>query len=871
MIHEDFTTFVLLNQCNTKRENHYLYMRGLLITILLYSFINCAYSQGLGFKSNDFAINERTSYSVFGTNTLSFNRSFTISFDLFLSNKAGLGYIFRLKDAHSKKTYSFNTLVKSNLSSELFFNIENEASKIRIMRTPDFSSKGEWMHVIVTFDLKTDSVTLRINDKNYGAKGLGLKDLMTPQINFGKNEDNTDVPEMVIKNLVVGNKKSSFRFLFNESAGEVVHDNTKRIKGIVKNPTWMITKSYFWEKRFNYSLMKPGGCSFNPDLNCFMIYTNDSVIQYYPDKEITEKGVSKNPLDVSLILGKNFYQPKTKKNYTYELCTGDKITGSSIAAFDFQTKTWQTIGKARWESPLHHHVIFQREDGETYLFGGYGHYLYSNRIIHYNQPADSWENIQLKGDSLPYRFYSACNRMPVNDKVYFFGGFGNATGEQIIGGKHYYDCFELDLKTFTVRKLWEITEQSDFVPANDLVFTPNGSHFYTMCYAHYNPSSFLTMNYYDVKTGNRIQVGDSIPLFSDRIETDINLYYSSKSDQYFVVSQAYKTANESEISIYSLNNKPVTASVIYHSNQIEEGISFPSRIMITGLILCCLALAGIILTGKKRRKQLMLPPEVAQDTDSNMIQTKEQLNLSIIIPKKAEKEKRNAVLLFGKFSAFDEKGTDISHLFSPQIRFVFIQIMIETFSKNQGLSSTVLSSILWPNEEPQKIKNRKGVLISALRKVVMYLNGIELIYLNGSYSFALTENFYCDYADFMMHKDEAGFDILPIVEKGDFLESCNTSEQDNIKAEIDSVVLEILEKEIMKAYLANDFARISRCAAAMLKTDPFSETGLKWLLQSYMKTNRQKEIVTTYESFCSNYKKYFETEYSLRVTDILKM
>ena len=66
---------------------------------------------------------------------------------------------------------------------------------------------------------------------------------------------------------------------------------------------------------------------------------------------------------------------------------------------------------------------------------------------------------------------------------------------------------------------------------------------------------------------------------------------------------------------------------------------------------------------------------------------------------------------------------------------VCIQILVASFSKEKGFSSYQLTSMLWPEEEAHKIKNRKGVLISALRKVMQMFKGIELEYANNLYSF----------------------------------------------------------------------------------------------------------------------------------------
>jgi DNA-binding SARP family transcriptional activator len=122
----------------------------------------------------------------------------------------------------------------------------------------------------------------------------------------------------------------------------------------------------------------------------------------------------------------------------------------------------------------------------------------------------------------------------------------------------------------------------------------------------------------------------------------------------------------------------------------------------------------------------------------------------------------------------------------------------------------------------------------------------------------------------MYNKDNPDHDFLPIIERGNFLTSLHIPEFDQIKAETDSIILEKLENEIEQALVKEDFILLTRCASLILKIDPFNESALKWLLQGYMKTNHQKEAVTAYDSFCSNYLKNFGSAYTKRLNDILK-
>ena len=60
-------------------------------TMISLSFLSTAlYGQGLEFKGNDYPIDERTFYSVFGDTPIPFSDKFTISFDMSLTRPSRL-------------------------------------------------------------------------------------------------------------------------------------------------------------------------------------------------------------------------------------------------------------------------------------------------------------------------------------------------------------------------------------------------------------------------------------------------------------------------------------------------------------------------------------------------------------------------------------------------------------------------------------------------------------------------------------------------------------------------------------------------------------------------------------------------------------
>ena len=90
----------------------------------------------------------------------------------------------------------------------------------------------------------------------------------------------------------------------NENSGEDVHDSYGEIMGSVKNPVWLINKSYYWKNEFKYHSSSPTGVNFDDIGQIFYIFNKDSLIKYdiYYHKETSFKV----PYTEELYLGMNF-------------------------------------------------------------------------------------------------------------------------------------------------------------------------------------------------------------------------------------------------------------------------------------------------------------------------------------------------------------------------------------------------------------------------------------------------------------------------------------------------------------------------------------------------------------------------------------
>jgi hypothetical protein len=73
--------------------------------------------------------------------------------------------------------------------------------------------------------------------------------------------------------------------------------------------------------------------------------------------------------------------------------------------------------------------------------------------------------------------------------------------------------------------------------------------------------------------------------------------------------------------------------------------------------------------------------------------------------------RKNCISLFGTFTVTDKNGRDMTYMFSPKIRYIFIYILINSITKD-GVLSSDMNSLFWPDKPDDKIKNLKNVTMN---------------------------------------------------------------------------------------------------------------------------------------------------------------
>ena len=846
--------------------------RRLCLLFLLIGMTLFAYSQGLLFQANDKEIKERTSLQIFQEGEIPcFTKNFQLSFELSIRDFDTFGYVFLLKEDQGKTKYSFTYTYLDGENSTFKFNTDGKENHYSLNLRND-ALAYQWIPVSFAFDLQQDVLTIRIGDNEKKITSLGLKDTFCPHLFFGRYDYILDMPTFAIRNLKLeGDRSHSYTFPLNENEGEEVHTSTGKVLGTVVNPVWLINGSYHWEKLFEYSFQTPSGITFEPDSQRLIIFSQDSLLTYNLLKRQPQKYSYSNKLPVKLQLATHFMNTTDGKLYVYEL-NNLPLGDATVAALDLNNREWKQTGVAALPVQLHHHDGFWDETTGKYLvFGGFGNKRFNNTFLEYDIEGDRWDTLSYSGDRIIPRYFSGMAVNKNREHIYVFGGMGNESGEQSVGRNYLHDLYLLDRKQQSVRRLWQNASDHRLVVARDMILTPDEKYIYALCYPEYLSDTYLQLYRLTVDDGTMKALGDSIPMRSEEIMTNANLYYNSLTHEYYCTTTEFDKKGHTVIRTYVLSAPPVSLDEI-RSYGSRSSLEIRWLWIMAGIGVLLLA-GGVLFVRKKRGKQrnavlesssVLMSPPVGREPDKSVqgkeTLAKEDFESSLVRP--------NAVYLFGPFTVIDRNGRDITHLFSSRLRQVFIYILLH--STHNGVLSASLNEVFWPDKPDDKVKNLKGVTINQIRKNLAELDGVELVHDKGYFRLVFTDC-YCDYFRFrtLKNAEEVENELGILLMRGKFLDGMDAGMMDHFKQKVEEFLSSFLPLEIERLYQQHKYDAVIRFCNVLFRVDPVNELALAYGMHALNHTGSSQEAILQYSLFVREYRQMMNEEYSTSYAELM--
>ncbi|MDE6528709.1 MAG: hypothetical protein K2L78_06660, partial [Muribaculaceae bacterium] len=794
-----------------------------------------------------------------------------LEFEYTSQNYRSPGYILFLRNAMGNEafnlTYSFDR-------GRCTISFAHDGKKILASSTFRVEELPHKLPVAIALDVEADSVTIKIGEERFTAHaGLGNTHF-SPQIYFGMHNHILETASFSINSLSVVLDGNHIDFPLDESEGNDVHSADGRVMGTVSNPIWLINRSYYWTEVFSKEFDTPAGCVFAEAPGEFMIYSGDTLTTFNlrSNAEAIHK-LSFAGSDWYTRLGMGIYNSADNRIISYELNSGRTFVGE----IDLETFLCDVIEKGSADLQLHHHcAAYLPDSAGIYLFGGYGNRRYHNDFVSFNLETLQWDTIPFTGDRISPRFFASMGVAPDGRSLYVYGGKGNAVGNQDVGVEYYYDLYKVDLQQRTVTKLWEQpAPECDRVPTRQMIVSADGRYLYVMAYPEFHPRSVLRLYRMSVADGSCEELADSIPIVSEEIATNSVLYFSRALERLYCVVQEFEVVTESDsgggntVKIYSLDAPPVSLAAVRRYDHVEKQSSFWWMIFAMTLIAAIISWLYMRLKSRRSMRREHEPQPPAETADP--VFAGETTCAGGHAPRQC-----NSLLLFGLFTACNRDGRDVAYMFTPKNRQLFVYLLINSVGK-EGVLSSDLNMLFWPDKPDENIKNLKNVTINKLRKVLLEFDGIELVHHKGYFKVEISDGVYCDYVK--AHSLTHGFtsspenntdmaELLAILSRGKFLTGMEQPIFDYERRRVENYFIPVLSARISQCFKSGDNSGTITACNALAMMDPLSEVAMKYTVKVNMRKHHEEKALSVFNNFVKEYRKTMGEEYELTFSQV---
>lgn len=826
-----------------------------------------AQSYGLRFASHEVVQDKRTFLDLTPERAVCIKDNFELSFDLsFVPNlQTYFGYILRIvSDSGDNVDFVYDGQALQNR-----FNLIVGEKLTRIVFDIDKSRLySQWNRVKLRFDFDRHRLILATGSKTYTEHVPGLKPGCYRML-FGANQfrqyATTDVPPMIVKDVTLAEDNSKkYEWLLNEEKGQIAHETINQANGKVSNPSWVAAMHHKWTLATEAVAKGPASVAFDSEREILYVIGTDSLYTY---SVAANSWVNKThgSLPPFLNIGSQAaFNPFDGRLYSI------LREQQTVPYFDLSKQGWnRRSSEATLTDYWQANKMFVKRNHSIYLFGGYGHLRYYNDVQRYQIDSGKWERIKPKGDFFMPRYLAALGATASGDTAYILGGYGNASGKQILGPKNIYDLMRYTVKDNSFKKLFELNvKDENFAFANSLVIDQTSHSYYALIFPEHNYNSTLQLIKGTLNKPGYTILGDPIPYSFHDIHSFADLYYCPVSKRLVAVTLLRSQDNRSTaVRVFTLLSPPYPS----HKEKITEKRG--AKWYILGGIVLLLSLVIYIL-GTRKEKRTITPDRTPLATEPPLSN-----NISAIQPHMAvnpgnnvqqfvtdtngqEEQIRNAIFLFGDLQIYDSAGCDITKGFTPLIKELFLVILLYSVKWGRGLSSDKLTEILWYDKSVKSARNNRSVNIAKLKSLLEKIPHCQLSKDTGYWKIDIDyEQVYVDYYYYLkIIKDrkaislEAIKALSSIVRRGNFLSNLEYEWLDAFKSEISNEVIDNFSHFIHQQHENQDPELLIEIANLIFYFDPVNEEAMMIKCKALSTLGKHSLARHTFENFSKEYK-----------------
>jgi hypothetical protein len=837
-----------------------------LFVFIMVSHDSFGQSYGLGFSSYEVVQDKRTALDLSAGKELYFKNNFDVSFEMsFIPNSdTYFGYIIRLIEndqrnidlvynAQVRKNH-FTLIVGEKVSSILF---DIDTAKLF----------NQWNKLKIKFDIDNDRIIFYSGNKSYIEKNVHLKKSACYKVLFGVNNykqfQTTDTPPMKVRDIkIFDNGSLKFNWPLNEESGAIAHEVISQNDGAIINPHWISAMHHDWQLAKSVTVNGTASVAFSPQKEALYIVGSDSLYTYAAGSSKWQNNGYLNG-NLTINIGtQSVYNQFDKSLYTFY--TDQKF----ISRYNFDTHSWD---KKFTAGPLtsywHVNKFFSGIDTSLYILGGYGHLVYRNNVQQYSLNTHLWQMINAKGDFFMPRYLSALGTTLNGDTAYILGGYGNRSGQQILGPKNIYDMMRFTVKDKSFKKLFELKVNSeDFALANSLVIDEKAKTYYGLVFPQRKYNSSLQLICGSLINSSYTFIGGSVPYSFHDIRSFADLYYCPASKKFIVVTLLRIGTKQTEINIYTLLSPPygpvkkMTAAGNYNYWYILAGSVF--------------AFGALLLIIVYRKKAAKAEKPASFKQPATLIAVQEQEVVPGTMPEEVKlfssnNHFKNAILLFGDLQLFDAEGSEITKYFTPLIKELFLMILLYSIRWGRGVSSEKLNEILWYDKSAKSARNNRSVNIAKLKNLLDKMGHCHLSKETGYWKIDIDHSsIYVDYYNYLnIVKDKKELNLQKIknlseiTQRGNFLSNIEYEWLDSFKSEISNEVIDTYLHFAQSDKTAHDPELLIELANFIFYFDPVNEEAMVIKCKALACLGKHSLAKNAFENFIREYKIIYGEEF----------
>ena len=842
---------------------------------------------GLRFYSQDKEFTKRTSFTLFN-DYQTVTDSFRLDFDFKIYNSERFGYIFRIIDKASanSETPLCHFLCHPEFSEgrNTFFFIQNNKKSGKILIS---KNDKKWIPFSLKINCRTKSATISCNDSIFRFP-IELPQKLDINVVFGLLlKNNAEVAAFDIRNVRFKiSQKNEYYWPLHEVSGNIASDIQQGMQSEVKNPNWLITQHFYWNKIFDGKADLMGGIDFDQKSQNILLVDQDSIVYFnvLTNKVSARRYAQKRPFAKDVHF--SIINPKTDQLISYDFHFLKANGTKSFSMFDPENQSWTVPENSADQEENHLHVMFWNNDTTRLIkFGGYAHYKFFNDFRIFDFGAQTWKPLSLTGDVIFPRSHSAIGKNLRDGNYFLFGGLGNKEGEQVLGVQNYYDMYRLDFRNLKSNKIWELDNRSlVFMPRSQMIVESSDSSGYILCNQSDKQDAPLCLYKFSLNRPQFEIVSDSLPSNFYNIADNAFLFKNSLLNElYCVIRQTQPNKTESQISIYKLNFPP--ARLTFKNKEKQSSISSTWLITFFGLSILLISLYLFSRRTNKGTNQSKIGEkddlhEVTLELNkTEREQSRTNLHESVLVSDQIPENlassepftefmrpRSNAIWLIGKFTIFDKKGHNITHLCSSKIKSLFFLIFLRSFY-DDGISSDDLSGILWPGMDKTRTKNNRSVTMNHLRKIFEDMDGIALVHEERNWKIVFDRSIYVDFVDLaqkLQNKEINVSEIIGICALGNLLQDEKIPELDYYKGNFETETIELLNDygdEFLKQQKYTNCCEIANIIHNHY--DELNERALHLKLFALTKLRQFNKARQEYDSFCQRFKLLMDMEFTI--------